>query len=86
MHFDSTISLGNVITGVLLIVTAILVWRDMDWRVKNLETWRVEHMVDSDARDELLKKMDRVLAHVRWQTEFMAGRRNKPPDVGSGDD
>lgn len=97
MRFDSTVSLGNLITFLGLISAALGWWRahnsseqaklayqrDMDWRVKNLEIWRTEHMVDADARDRLLDTIGNLLKHVRWQTEFMwskqTGQRPEPP-------
>lgn len=42
-HFDWTITLGNLLTISTFSVLAITAWRDMAWRVKNLETWREGH-------------------------------------------
>lgn len=39
-HFDPSISFGNVITAVTFLVFALLSWRDLNWRIKNLEVWR----------------------------------------------
>lgn len=44
MHFDPTISLGNVITMCFACIAILFGWRDMHWRVKNLETWRMEQI------------------------------------------
>ena len=79
-HFDYTITLGSLIWSVSSLVLAAFAWRDLTWRIKNLETWRKEHMVDADARDNLIQKMDKVLDHVRWQTDHMLGRRVAPPE------
>jgi hypothetical protein len=95
LHFDSTVSMGSILTLIGLIVAIlsfrkaqkaatearIAAERDMDWRVKNLETWRKEHMVDADARDALLRTMGRVLDHVQWQTAYMQGKRTDPPPM-----
>ena len=62
--FDWTISLGNLLSAVTFLFLAILAWRDLTWRVRNLETWRKEHMVDADARDLLLRKLDKVCDHL----------------------
>lgn len=82
MHFDTSISLGNLLSAIGFLTLALFAWRDMNWRVKNLEVWRKEHILDEEARDQLIKKMDRVLDHLRWQTEKMAGnkRLGSPPD------
>jgi hypothetical protein len=95
MHFDPTVSIGNALTIVFLLFATSTWWkaqrsadkakeiyqRDMDWRVSNLEIWRKEHQIDSDARDRLLTTMSDILKHVRWQTEFMWDRQigQKPP-------
>jgi hypothetical protein len=63
-HFDYTISIGNLITAFAFILCAVLAWRDMNWRVKNLEVWRKEHMVDADSRDQIITRMDKILFHV----------------------
>lgn len=83
MHFDTTVSLGNLITVAGLIFAGIWAWRDMTWRIGNLEEWRKEHMVDADARDRLLGTLSDILKHVKWQTEFIwaerLGRNPQPP-------
>ena len=61
VHFDWTITAGNVIAAVSFIVLSVLAWRDMNWRVKNLETWRREHMIDSASRDIIINRMDKIL-------------------------
>jgi hypothetical protein len=60
-HFDWTITAGNIIAAVSFVVFSVLAWRDMNWRVKNLETWRNEHMIDSDSRDIIINRMDKIL-------------------------
>jgi hypothetical protein len=48
-----------------------------------LETWKREHQVDADARDDLIKTMGDILKHVRWQTDFMwQGRKAGDPPKG----
>lgn len=65
LRFDGTISIGSVFMGLSFLLMAAMTWRDMDWRVKNLEIWRKEHMVDADSRNEIMQKLDTVLNHVR---------------------
>lgn len=71
MRFDASVSLGNLIALVGFIVAAFTAWRawissqrDLDWRIKNLETWRLEHMVDEDARDSIIRKLDKVMDFI----------------------
>lgn len=55
--------------------------RDLEWRITNLENWRKEHMIDADARDKLLMDMKEILAHVRWQTDYMlVGAASNPKE------
>lgn len=81
IQFDTTISLGNVITTGSVLLLAAFTWRDLTWRIKNLEVWRREHMIDSDARDVLIADMKTIVNHVRWQTDYMRGVRKAPPDA-----
>lgn len=64
MHFDWTISLGNVVSAGTFVVLAVTAWRDLRWRVTNLEVWRKEHQIDSDSRDAIISRMDRILYYV----------------------
>ena len=64
IKFDPTISFGNIIWSFCTLILAVAAWRDLTWRIKNLETWRKEHMVDSDSRDAIITKMDRILYHI----------------------
>ena len=62
--FDWTISLGNIIATIGYTALAIVAWRDLTWRVSNLETWRKEHSIDADARDQIITRMDKILYHL----------------------
>lgn len=79
MRFDWTVSIGNILSAAAFALAAVYAWKDMSWRIKNLETWRTEHMVDSDARDLLIQDMTKILEHVRWQTSTMLGKHKHPP-------
>ena len=79
MHFDWTVSFGNLISCFAFIIMAVFAWRDMDWRVRNLELWRREHMIDAQCRDALLRDIGKTLDHVKWQTQYMLGNRTEPP-------
>lgn len=73
IHFEWSISLGSIISAVSFTSMAVIGWRDLSWRVKNLEIWRKEHQIDSDARDEIIIRMDKILYLVSNGRE---GKRN----------
>lgn len=71
MHFDPTVSLGNLVSAVTFLFLAGLAWSDLRWRVRNLEIWRKEnmdmwkcHLTDAKERDALLQKMDKTIDHL----------------------
>lgn len=76
LKFDWTISLGNIVAGLTFTIAAVLAWRDLVWRVKNLETWRKEHQVDADSRDKIIRRMDKILYHVTGGKEGNLGVPN----------
>ena len=41
--FSGEITLGNILTVLGFLVAAYAAWRDMGWRVKNLEIWKDGH-------------------------------------------
>ena len=43
MHFTGEITLGNVISTFGFLCAALYAWRDLSWRVLNLESWREGH-------------------------------------------
>jgi hypothetical protein len=69
---------------------AAAAWTDLRWRIKNLETWRGEHMIDADSRDAIIKKMDRILYHLsrgvegrEYSDEWNGVERRQRPVRGS---
>lgn len=42
--FDPTITLGNIFTVVAFLFASLLAWRDLNWRVRNIENWKEEHL------------------------------------------
>lgn len=66
MHFDPTINLGNVITAGTFLILGVIAWRDLRWRVSNLEVWRLEniemwkaHVTDDKGRDAVINRLDK---------------------------
>jgi hypothetical protein len=74
MHFDWTISIGNVITATTVFILAAMAWKDLVWRIKNLESWRTEHMIDADARDSIIMKIDILLERFKAVVDDREGR------------
>ena len=64
---------------VSFIVMSLFAWRDLDWRIKNIEKWQAKHIIDEGARDLLIAAMDDILKELRWQTGHMLGRKGAPP-------
>jgi hypothetical protein len=64
MHFDWTVNVGNLVAAMSFILFAAMAWRDMNWRVRNLEEWRKLHQIDADGRDQIIIRMDKILYHV----------------------
>jgi len=69
LQFDWTISFGNLVAGLLFLVATLFAWRDLTWRVGNLEAWRKEHQIDADARDTLIQNSDKMLARLNYLVE-----------------
>lgn len=72
MQFDWSISFGNVFAGLGFLTAAIFAWRDLTWRIKNLEQWRREHMIDADARDQIIQRLDKLMERI----EALLEKRN----------
>ena len=75
MHLDWTISIGDIIKSTSLFVLAVLAWSNLRWRVNNLEIWRKEHMIDSDARDALMRNSEMMLQYLKTLVDERGNRR-----------
>jgi hypothetical protein len=69
LRFDYSISLGQVISAFFFLCAAIIGYRDLSWRVKNLEVWRREHQVDADSRDQLIRNSETMLTSLKFLVE-----------------
>jgi hypothetical protein len=69
LRFDTTINLGNILVAGSFILMAIIAWRDLTWRIKNLETWRREHMIDEEARDQIIARLDKIVAFIEREIQ-----------------
>lgn len=87
MHFDPTISFGDLLKSTILFVLAVLAWSNLRWRINNLEVWRKEHMVDADSRDAIIKSIEKLVN--RLDAIFGDRRRfirSEHPDPYSGEE
>ena len=86
IHFDATITLGNVLTALVLTVAIIKFWtaqvevkKDLEWRIANLETWRKENQIDGKAKEILFDKLTEIVSKLRWVDEARQKQRSAPP-------
>lgn len=43
-YFSGEITLGNIFATTAFLAAAAFAWRDLNWRVRNLETWKEGHL------------------------------------------
>ena len=62
--FDPKVTLGNILVaasflfaGLGQIAAALLAWRDINWRLKNVEEWQKDHEASCMKQDEILDEM-----------------------------
>jgi len=82
VKFDWTINVGTLISALLFLTTSVIAWTNLRWRVTNLETGEVanrekwkEHMLDSDSRDQIISRIDKLLQKVETIIEERSGGR-----------
>ena len=44
LHWSGEVTLGNLLSIATFGGLALLAWRDLDWRVRNVETWKEGHL------------------------------------------
>lgn len=69
IKFEPTISFGNVIWSLSCLVLAVAAWRDMNWRMKNMEKWQAITDEENKKRDAIITRLDKVLYHLSGGTE-----------------
>ena len=75
VHFDGTVTLGSILSATCFLFLAAVAWRDLNWRIKNLEIWRKEHMIDSDARDALMRNSEMMLQYLKTLVDERGNKR-----------
>lgn len=62
-HISSDISLGNIIAAASFLVAAVVAWRDLNWRIKNIEVWIANHTQTSkQTQDSLVYLRDAAIS------------------------
>jgi len=64
VSFDGTVTLGNVLTVLGFLLISIIAWRDVVWRIKNLEEWRKEFLIDALSREKLESELKSINAKL----------------------
>lgn len=77
-HFDNTVTLGNLISGVCFLFLGGMAWADLRWRVSNLETWRKEHILDAESRDQLISSIAEIAKKLEWLESERQRINNNP--------
>ena len=66
MHFDTTITMGNVMTALAFLVAAGYIWSGMKHNVKAIEAWIKEHKEESKKSAE--ERIEMRLGYVKLQS------------------
>ena len=66
MHFDTTITMGNVMIALAFLVAAGYFWSGMGKNVKAIDAWIAEHKEESKKSDE--ERVEVRLSYVRLQS------------------
>lgn len=69
VHFSGEITLGSILSSITFIAMTVVAYKDLQWRVRNLEEWRKEHMIDADARDKLLTSLSEIATKLNTLIE-----------------
>lgn len=56
-HIDWTISIGSLLYGTATIITFVVAWVNLHWRVKNIEDWRAEHFHSTKEMEDNIRLM-----------------------------
>jgi hypothetical protein len=75
IRYDGTVTLGNIVSAITFLCLAAIAWTDLRWRIRNLEVWRKEHMMDADSRDHLLRNSEMMLQHLKTLVERRSNRQ-----------
>jgi hypothetical protein len=61
ISFQPVISLNGLLITAGTLISAVFAWRDLNWRQKNIENWRVDHMEYSRRQEQLLEEVRKLV-------------------------
>lgn len=67
--FSGEITLGNIITVVAFFTMALFAWRDLNWRVQNLETWKEAHLHTTEQAIQNIGMLREAIAGIKKLAE-----------------
>jgi len=68
-HFEWSISFGNVITTISFLAAAFSAWKDLSWRVKNLEEWKRDHQDTAETAMQNLAELKEAVVGIKTIAE-----------------
>jgi hypothetical protein len=77
IHFDETVSLGNVITFFCVIVGLVAFWIRQDERVHAIQKWIEGHEHEAEGRETLIREMGLAIVELRTIAKVAAERRTQ---------
>lgn len=79
MHFDTTVNLGNVLTMIVILISAIAWLRRIPLALKDLQTtskthdqWIAAHQVCNDRQIAIMNEVRKDLAYLRGVSDAKA--------------
>jgi hypothetical protein len=83
MRFTWTIDLGNLLTLGGAILAMVWGWRDMMWRMKNIEEWRSDHNKLAEKALETMEEVKTAIVELKSiekgqerRLELLEGKRH----------
>lgn len=70
-HYNGEVTLGNIFTVAAFLAAVGSAWINLNWRVKNIETWKTEHF---HSTKEALDNISLLQANVVKLTALLEGQ------------
>lgn len=72
--FNGEISLGNIVTAAAFLLAAAFAWRDLNWRVNNIEIWKESHLHTTEQAVQNISMLRESIAKL---TEIANGQERR---------